>query len=308
MTMLKFTRPESIQVEELSDTYAKIVLEPLEQGYGTTIGNALRRVMLSSIPGAAVTRVRFDNKYHEYETIAGVKEDVLDIILNIKELAIRLEDGKPKQLWIDFQGQGEVTGKDVQTEAGATVINPDHHLVTVGEGGQLKVEMEVEPGFGYRPAEMNKLEDSPLGVIPIDSDFSPVKRANFQVESVRAGERIDYDRLTFEIETNGDIKPEEALSKGAQLLIDHLKLFEEFPQHPFEGMVAEVPEELDKTLEELEFDKRACNLLKEAEIITLEDLLARSRDELLDIHLFGKKTLQRVEERLDELGYLDRLV
>jgi DNA-directed RNA polymerase subunit alpha len=295
-----------IQVEEMSDTHGRIVIEPLERGFGITLGNALRRVLLSSIPGAAVTRVRFNGKYHEYDTIPGVKESILEIILNLKELAIRITRGDElKRLTLVAEGPGEVTAAAIETPSDLEIINKDHHIALLDEGGKLEIELEIETGFGYRPAERNKKEDMPLGVIAIDSDFSPIKRVNYRVEETRVGERTDFDRLILEIETNGGIQPEEALHHAAQILISHFQLFSDFAQHPF-ALAKEEEEELkvlETTLEELGFDKRACNLLREKNIITLGDLLGRSREELLDIHKFGEKSLIKVEERLGELGY-----
>lgn len=294
-----------IKTRKLTETYGKIVIEPLERGYGTTIGNSLRRVILSSIPGAAVTRVRFDGKYHEYDTIDGVKEDILEIILNIKELAIRLRDEEEKRMYLDYEGQGEVTAGDIETEDGVEIINKDQHIATVDEDGSLNIEMEVEPGIGYRPSEMNVEEDSPLGVIPLDADFSPVKSVNFEVESTRVDERTDYERLILEVETKGQIKPEEVLSKAAEILRAHYDLFKDFAQHPFgvEREEEEEPEELSMTLEKLDFDQRAVNLLKGKDIVTLADLVEKTGPQLTDIHGFGRKTLEKVKERLKDLGY-----
>jgi DNA-directed RNA polymerase subunit alpha len=295
-----------IEIEELSETYGRFVMEPLERGYGTTLGNALRRVLLSSIPGAAVTRVRFTGKYHEYDTIPGVKESVLEILLNLKELALRLtHDEEMRRLTLVVDGPGEVTAGRIEAPSGLEILNPDHYIATLDEGGSLEIEMEVETGYGYRPAERNKKEDMPLGVIAIDSDFSPVRRVNYLVEETRVGERSDFDRLILEIETNGGVHPEEALHHAAQILISHFQLFSEFAQHPF-AQAKEEEEELrmlETPLEELGFDKRACNLLREKSILTLGDLLNHTREELLDIHKFGEKSLTKVEERLHELGY-----
>lgn len=290
-----------IKVEELTLTRGVFVVEPLERGYGTTIGNALRRVLLSSIPGAAVTRVRFDGKYHEYDTIDGVKESVLEIILNLKEIAFRLTDGEAKHLYIQHEGAGVVTAGDIELPRGLEVMNPDHVIAMVDQKGKLVLDMEVEPGVGYRPAERNKKGDMPLGIIAVDSDFSPVKRVNFKVEPTRVGERTDYDRIVLEVETNGGVRPEEALQQASQILIGHFELFA-LPVGAAEPVHSE-PEELSKRLEELDFDKRACNLLETKGVITLKDLLQKSREELKDIHGFGDKTLQKVIERVEELGY-----
>lgn len=290
-----------IRVDELTPTRGVFVVEPLERGYGTTLGNALRRVLLSSIPGAAVTRVRFDGKYHEYDTIEGVKESVLEIILNLKEIAFRLTDGEPKHVYIQHEGAGVIRAGDIELPRGLEVMNPDHVIATVDQKGKLVLDMEVEPGVGYRPAERNKKGDMPLGIIAVDSDFSPVKRVNFTVEPTRVGERTDYDRLTLIVETNGGVRPDEALQQASQILIGHFELFT-LPIGATESTAVE-PEELNKRLEELDFDKRACNLLENKGVITLKDLLQKSREELKDIHGFGEKTLQKVIERVEELGY-----
>ena len=298
--------PAKIQVKELTETQGKIVIEPLERGFATTLGNGLRRVLLSAIPGAAVGRVNFAGKYHEYDTIEGVKEDVLEIILNFKDIALRLQGDDLKRLTIEKGGPCEVRAADITLPPGVEVINPDLHIATLNKKGSLEVELEVETGYGYRPAEMNKLENLPLSVIPIDSDFSPVRQVNFVVEDTRVGGRTGYERLILELATDGGIKPEEALSEAARILQRHLDLFHDFAEHPF-GLAAEEGEEeeslLAVPLSELKIDQRACNLLQEAEIMTLGELLARPREELLDIHGFGMKTLTKVEDRLRELDY-----
>jgi DNA-directed RNA polymerase subunit alpha len=290
-----------IKVESLTPYRGLFVVEPLERGYGMTIGNALRRVLLSSIPGAAVTRVRFEGKYHEYDTIEGVKESVLEIILNLKEIAFRLTDGVPKHVYIQHEGAGVVRAGDLELPKGLEVMNPNHVIATVAAHGRLAVDMEVEPGVGYRPAERNKRGDMPLGIIAVDSDFSPVKRVNFKVEPTRVGERTDYDRLLLEVETNGGVRPDEAVQQASQILISHFELFT-VSLGAAEPVPVE-PEELSKRLEELQFDKRACNLLETKGVITLKDLLQKSKEELRDIHGFGEKTLQKVIERVEELGY-----
>lgn len=290
-----------IKVQGLTLTEGVFIVEPLERGYGMTLGNSLRRVLLASIPGAAVTRVRFENKYHEYDTIEGVKETVLEIILNLKEIAFRLTDGEPKHLYLQHEGAGIVRAGDIELPRGLEILNPDHVIATVNEKGKLALDMEVEPGMGYRPAERNKRRDMPLGIIAIDSDFSPVKRVNYRVEPTRVGERTDFDRLILEIHTNGGVRPDEALQRAAQVLIEHFQLFT-LPVGAAEPVEVE-PEELNKSLEELNFDKRACNLLAAKNVFTLKDLLQKSHEELKDIHGFGEKTLQKVLEQVEELGY-----
>jgi DNA-directed RNA polymerase subunit alpha len=305
--MEQAVKPE-IKIEELTESFARIIIEPLERGYGVTVGNPLRRVLLSSIRGAAVTRVRFDGHYHEYDTIAGVKEDLLEIILNLKELAIRLgsenEGGEPLRLQLEAEGPGEITAAQITMPHNVELLNPDLHIATLDEKGKLKLELEVESGSGYRPAERNKRKDMPLGVIPIDSDFSPVKLANSKVEPTRVGERTDYDRLVLEIATNRGVKPEEALSVASQILIEHFQIFHEFALHPLGKRVEiEEPEELSLPLVKLDFDHRACNLLEARGVITLRDLLQKTREEISDIHGFGEKTMEKVELRLAEIGY-----
>ncbi|MFP4589196.1 MAG: DNA-directed RNA polymerase subunit alpha [Candidatus Acetothermia bacterium] len=308
--MIELIQPKDLHFETLTDTSGKLVVEPLESGMGTTLGNSLRRILLSLIPGAAVTRVKFDGKYHEYDTIDGVREDIIEIIMNFKELAIRLKREESKRLYLDAQGPGEVTAQEIEVEPGVEIINPDQPIAHLDDEAFLGVELFVEPGMGYRSAEENKVEDSPLAVIPIDADFSPVKNVNYDVETVRAGGRENCDRLVMEIETDGSIKPEEAVGNAANLFYEHHSLFRDLPQHPFgelselEEEEEEVPEEFEKSLEDLGFNQRACNLLKEKGVDDLESLVEKSSTELLDIHGFGNKTLQKVEAKLSELGYL----
>jgi len=299
--------PKEVKATELDETAAKLVIEPLEPGFATTLGNSLRRTLLTAIPGAAVVRVRFAGKYHEYDTIEGVKEDVLEIILNLKCLSLRLQDDEPKRLTLEKKGAGDVTAADISVPTGVEITNPDLHIATLNSGGVLDLEMEVETGFGYVPAELNREEDAPISVIPIDADFSPVKKVNFIVEETRVGGKTGYERLLLEMDTNGGIRPEEALSEASRILRRHLDIFGSFTEHPFGVSIEETEEaedtELSIPLSELGIDQRACNLLHEADITTLSQLLAHPREELLDIHGFGGKTLSKVEERLSELGH-----
>jgi DNA-directed RNA polymerase subunit alpha len=305
--MAELVFPHGIKTEELTATVGKIVIEPLERGFATTLGNCLRRVLLAAIPGAAVVRVKFAGKDHEYDTIEGVKEDVLEIILNLKGLALRLAGDDLKRLSVERRGPCEVKASDLSLPSGVEVINPDLHIATLNQKGSLEAEIEVEAGFGYRPAEMNKLENQPLSVIPVDSDFSPVKKVDFTVEETRVSGKTGYERLILEVTTNGGIQPEEALSEAARILRYHFELFSGFAEHPFGVAIEEEKDEeesvLTTALTELEIDQRACNLLMEADITTLGELLKRPREELLDIHGFGIKTLSKVEDRLKELGY-----
>jgi len=299
--------PRQIKVETLTETGGRIVIEPLESGFGITLGNSLRRTLLSGIPGAAVVRVRFAGKYHEYDTIEGVKEDVLEIILNLKGLALRVSDDEVKRLTLEKKGAGEVKASDIHVPPGVEIVNPGLHIATLNSKGALDLEIEVEAGFGYVAAELNRLEDSPLSVIPIDADFSPVKKVNFVIEDTRVGGRTGYERMILDLSTDGGIRPEEALSEASRLLQRHLDLFKDFAEHPFGVSIEEgeglAEEGLSVALLDLDIDQRACNLLHEAEITTLNGLLAHPREELLDIHGFGAKTLKKVEERLSELGY-----
>ena len=299
--------PQNIKIEELTEVAGKIAIEPLERGFGTTLGNSLRRVLLSAIPGAAVVRVRFAGKYHEYDTIDGIREDVLEIILNFKSIALRLKGEEMQRMTLTKKGPGAITANDIDVPPEVEIINPDLHIATLAKGATLDVELEVETGFGYVASEMNSLEDSPLSVIPIDADFSPVKRVNFHIEETRVGGKTGYERLVLEMETNGGIKPEEALSEASRILKRHYDLFNDFAEHPYgvsmEEEVEEEAEELSIPLIDLNIDQRACNLLHEADIVTLNDLVTRPREELLDIHGFGGKTLSKVEDRLEELGY-----
>jgi len=299
--------PKEIKVVELTDTSGKVILEPLEPGFGTTLGNAIRRTLLSSIPGAAITRVRFAGKYHEYDTIEGVKEDILEIILNLKGVALRVREEGKRRLTLEKKGPGEAKAGDIEVPPGVEIINPNHLIATLNSKGVLDIEMEVETGFSYLPAELNRSEDAPLSQIPIDADFSPVRRVNYTVEETRVGGKTGYERLVLDLSTNGCIRPEEALSEASKLLSRHLELFRNFAEHPFGVAMAEASpgeeQELAIPLTELDIDQRACNLLQEADIRTLGELLARPREELLDIHGFGAKTLSKVEDRLAELGY-----
>ena len=303
MTM-ELIYPERITWEELGDRYGRLVVEPLERGYATTLGNSLRRVLLSSIPGAAVVRVSFAGKYHEYDTIEGVREDLLNIILNLRGLAIRMDGNETRRMYLNVQGPAEVRAKDIQTPEGIEIVNPDHYIATLNEDGKLEVEMEVEVGRGFRLADENKREDAPVGLIPIDSDFSPIEKVNFQVEETRVGGRSGYERLVLEIWTNGAITPKAALEQAVSILQEHFgRMTRGVVEEAEEAPAEELPEELEKPLTELGFEARACNLLKEAGVITLKDLLSRTKEELLDIHGFGEKTLDKVEARLKELGY-----
>ncbi len=303
--MTPFVYPEMATWAESDDPrYGRLVVAPLERGYATTLGNALRRVLLSAIPGAAVVRVLFPGHFHEYDTIAGVREDVLHIVLNLKGLAIRCQDEALHRLYLNATGPGEVRAGDIETPTGVEIVNPDHLIATLEKKGKLELEMEVEVGRGFRPAEENKRDDAPLSLVPVDADFSLVERVNFTVEPTRVGGRSGYERLLLDVWTNGAITPAEAAGQAVRVLREHLTLLDgaggEVGGREVES---ELSEELLQPLGELGFEVRACNLLREEGVITLADLLARTREEVSDIHGFGEKTLIRLEERLEELGH-----
>ncbi len=303
--MTPFVYPETATWAESDDPrYGRLVVAPLERGYATTLGNALRRVLLSAIPGAAVVRVLFPGHFHEYDTIAGVREDVLHIVLNLKGLAIRCQDEALHRLYLNATGPGEVRAGDIETPTGVEIVNPDHLIATLEKKGKLELEMEVEVGRGFRPAEENKRDDAPLSLVPVDADFSLVERVNFTVEPTRVGGRSGYERLLLDVWTNGAITPAEAVGQAVRVLREHMTLLDgaggEVGGREVE---AELSEELLQPLGELGFEVRACNLLREEGVITLADLLARTREEVSDIHGFGEKTLIRLEERLEELGH-----
>ncbi|HAZ27598.1 TPA: DNA-directed RNA polymerase subunit alpha [Candidatus Acetothermia bacterium] len=301
--MSAFVYPEPATWTEETDRYGRLVVAPLERGYGTTLGNGLRRVLLSAIPGAAVVRVLFPGHFHEYDTIEGVREDVLHIILNLKGLAIRSRDGALHRLYLNAVGPGEVKAVDIETPAGVEIANPDQLVATLEEGGRFELEMEVESGRGFRPAEDNKREDAPLSLVPVDADFSPIERVNFAVEAARVGGRSGYERLVLDLWTNGVISPSAAVAQAVEVLRGHLGLLVEVSAERGAEAAPESSPEMLQPLGELGFEVRACNLLREEGVITLSDLLARTREDVSDIHGFGEKTLARLEERLGELGH-----
>ena len=307
--MIEIEKP-NITLNEKNDdnSYGKIVVEPLERGYGTTLGNSLRRILLSSLPGAAVTSINIQGVLHEFSTIPGVREDVTEIILNIKNLAAKMNVPGPAQLLIDAKGPREVTAADIITGGDVEIVNEDLHIATLEEGAELIIEMEMEQGRGYVVAERNKKENQAIGVIPIDSIYTPVKKVNFTVEDTRVGNRTDFDKLTFEIWTNGTIEPEEAVSLGAKILNEHLNLFISLTEHvnDVEIMVEKEEDEKEKvlemTIEELDLSVRSYNCLKRAGINTVEELTYKSEEDMMQVRNLGKKSLDEVEKKLDELG------
>ena len=288
--------------------YGKFIVEPLERGYGTTLGNSLRRIFLSSLPGAAVTSVKIDGILHEFSTIPGVKEDVTEIILNLKKLAVRLNGENTKRVLINTIGPKEVTAADIIGDADMEIFNPDLHIATLEEGASLVIEINLARGRGYVPAEHNKTENTPIAVIPVDSIFTPVKKVNFTVENTRVGQVTDYDKLILEIWTDGSIRPEEGVSIGAKIMQEHLNLFIELTDDTDSMEIMVEKEEsqkekaLEMTIEELELSVRSFNCLKRAAINTVEELTQRSEEDMMKVRNLGKKSLDEVKHKLEELG------
>ncbi|MCX7779964.1 MAG: DNA-directed RNA polymerase subunit alpha [Negativicutes bacterium] len=311
--MIEIEKPK-IEIAETSEDnrYGKFVWEPLERGYGITLGNSLRRVLLSSLPGAAVTSVKIDGVLHEFSTVPGVREDVTDIILNLKELGLKLYSEEPKVIRIDFEGEGEVRGRDIIADPDVEILTPDLHIATVAQGGSLKMEMTVERGRGYVPADRNKKADHVIGVIPIDSIFSPVIKVNYTVTDTRVGNVTDYDKLTLEVWTDGSIRPEEAVSKAAGIMVAHLKLFQNIAGAPADqddmaDHFSEPPEDagskiLEMNIEDLDLSVRSYNCLKRAGINTVAELVQKSEEDMMKVRNLGRKSLEEVKKKLEELG------
>ncbi len=309
--MKDFQIPMRVEVdkETLSPTYGKFSTEAFERGFGTTIGNSLRRVLLSSLTGAAVTTVRIESVLHEFSTIPGVTEDVTGIILNVKSLRLKLHTDKPKTIRLRKKGPGEAKGSDIIHDADVAILTPDLHIATLDKEATLDIEMVVKPGRGYVPAERNKEEGLPIGVIAVDSIYSPIKRVNFHVENARVGRVTDYDKLTLEIWTDESITPRDALSTAAGILRDHLDIFihpedlgESKPEARREERAREVNKHLFRSVNELELSVRAANCLKNANIKTIADLVQKTEMEMLKTKNFGKKSLNEIKEILAEMG------
>ena len=307
--MIEIEKPK-IEIVELSDDniYGKFVVEPLERGYGTTLGNSLRRVLLSSLPGASVSTIKIQGVLHEFSTIPGVLEDVPEIILNIKDIAAKMYTDEPVTLRIEVEGSKEVTAGDIITGPDVEIINKDLHIATVNEDGKLYMELEMNKGRGYVTAERNKKEGQAIGVIPVDSIYTPVKKANFLVENTRVGQITDYDRLTLEVWTNGTIKPDEATSLGAKILTEHLNLFIGLTDHVSDVEIMVEKEEdkkekvLEMTIEELDLSVRSYNCLKRASINTVEELTQKTEEDMMKVRNLGKKSLEEVQKKMAELG------
>ncbi len=307
--MIEIEKPK-IECVELSpdNTYGKFVVEPLERGYGITLGNSLRRVLLSSLPGTAVTSVKIDGILHEFSTIPGVKEDVTEIILNLKELSAKIYSDETKTVRIEAYGPGEVTAGDIIADADVEILNSDLHIATLEENAKLIMEITLSKGRGYVPAENNKTDTTAIGVIPVDSIYTPVKKVNYFVENTRVGQVTDYDKLTLEIWTNGSIKPDEGASLGAKILTEHLNLFISLTEHidDVEIMVEKEEDKKEKvkemTIEELELSVRSYNCLKRAGINTVEELTQKTEEDMMKVRNLGKKSLEEVQNKLAELG------
>jgi DNA-directed RNA polymerase subunit alpha len=306
-----FQRPKRVEVDTdtLTATYGRFTAQPFERGFATTIGNALRRCLLSSIEGAAITAVNIEGVLHEFSSLAGVVEDVTDIILNLKQMAITLHTEEPKVLSIDVEGPGEVTAGQMSEDPQIEIFDPNVHIATLNEEGRLKLQAQVKRGRGYVSADRNFDESMGIGWIPVDSAHSPVRRVNYRVEAARLGQTTDYERLILEVWTNGTVRPEEAVSLAALLLKDHLGIFiqtEESLRHDGSEMGGEELAGLDallaKNIDELDLSVRSANSLKNANIHTLRDLVRRSEKDMLETKNFGKKSLEEVQEVLDKLG------
>ncbi len=307
--MLEMEKPRIECVEKESDrNYGKFVIEPLERGYGITLGNSLRRVLLSSLPGAAVTSIKMDGILHEFSTIPNVVEDTTEIILNLKRMVLNYNGGERKIIRLEQEGPKNVTAGDIETDAEIEILNPDLHIASLDKDGKLEIEMTVERGRGYVSADQQPIKnDEIVGLIPIDSIYTPVTRVNYTVDNARVGKRTDFDSLTLEVWTNGSISPEEAISLSAQILIEYLKLFTEIDDTyaEVEILVEKEEEQKDKVLEmsieELELSVRASNGLKRANINTVGDLIEKTREEMSKIRNLGQKSLEEIERKLKEL-------
>ncbi|WGD60733.2 DNA-directed RNA polymerase subunit alpha [Bacillus velezensis] len=307
--MIEIEKPK-IETVEISDDakFGKFVVEPLERGYGTTLGNSLRRILLSSLPGAAVTSIQIDGVLHEFSTIEGVVEDVTTIILHIKKLALKIYSDEEKTLEIDVQGEGTVTAADITHDSDVEILNPDLHIATLGENASFRVRLTAQRGRGYTPADSNKRDDQPIGVIPIDSIFTPVSRLSYQVENTRVGQVANYDKLTLDVWTDGSTGPKEAIALGSKILTEHLNIFvglTDEAQHA-EIMVEKETDQKEKvlemTIEELDLSVRSYNCLKRAGINTVQELANKTEEDMMKVRNLGRKSLEEVKAKLEELG------
>jgi DNA-directed RNA polymerase subunit alpha len=300
-------RPRTLEVEEKTATYGKFTCEPLERGFGLTLGNSLRRILWSSLQGAAITHVKFDSALHEFTSLPDVVEDVTDIILNLKEVLLRVDVDKTYTVRLDAEGEGEVTAKDIQLSTGITILNPDHHIATMSGGAKLNLELTIGSGRGYVPSDRQPKNGS-VETIPIDALFSPIKKVNFAVTNARVGQQTDYDKLTLEIWTNGAVTPEDALAFAAKILKEQLNIFINFEEvaEPEEPQVNEEQEKLNenlwRTVDELELSVRSANCLQNANIKYIGELVQKSESEMLKTKNFGRKSLKEIKDTLDDMG------
>ncbi len=307
--MIEFEKP-NIECLEINDdsNYAKFVCEPLERGYGVTIGNSLRRILLSSLPGSAITSVKIDGVVHEFSTIPNVVEDVPEIIINLKNVRLKTFDNEEKIIRIDFKGEGEVKASDIISDSSVEILNPDLHIATVSEGGHLKMEMTVDKGRGYNSAAKNKKPNQDISVLPIDSIYTPVKKVNYSVENTRVGQMVDFDKLIIEVWTDGSLKADEALSLAAKVMTGHLEIFIDLSEATKNTQVMIEKEEskkekvLEMSIEDLELSVRSFNCLKRAGISTVEDLANKTEEDMMKVRNLGKKSLDEVTHKLHSLG------
>ena len=305
--MIEFEKPNIIKIDE-NKNYGIFVVEPLERGYGTTLGNSLRRVLLASLPGAAVTSINIEGVLHEFDTVPGVREDVMQIILNVKGIAVKSYVEDEKTIELDVEGPAEITAGDILTDSDIEIVNPDHYLFTIGEGASLKAIMTVNTGRGYVPADENKKDDAPVGTLAVDSIYTPVKKVNYQVEPARVGSNDGFDKLTLEIMTDGTIIPEDALGLSARILTEHLDLFTNLTEVAKSTDVMKETEKvsddrvLDRTIEELDLSVRSYNCLKRAGINTVFDLTEKTEPEMMKVRNLGRKSLEEVKVKLADLG------
>ena len=307
--MIEIEKPKIETVELNEDAkYGKFVIEPLERGYGTTLGNSLRRILLSSLPGAAVTAIQIDGVLHEFSTVEGVVEDVTTIILNLKKLALKIYSDEEKTLEIDVQGEGIVTAADITHDSDVEILNPDLHIATLAKDAHFRVRLTAKRGRGYTPADANKSEDQPIGVIPIDSIYTPVSRVTYQVEKTRVGQVANYDKLTLDVWTDGSIGPKEAISLGAKILTEHLNIFVGLTDEAQNAEIMVEKEEdqkekvLEMTIEELDLSVRSYNCLKRAGINTVQELANKTEEDMMKVRNLGRKSLEEVKHKLEELG------
>ncbi len=308
--MIEIEKPRIETLDLLPDgTYGKFILEPLERGFGTTIGNSLRRVLLSSLPGVAATSIKIDGVVHEFSTVPGVTEDVTEIVLNIKSLTAKLHCDEPKTVYIEAEGPCEVTGGSIKADSEVEILNPELHIATLGEGAKLNMEIVLDKGRGYVPAEKNKQNPAVIGVIPVDSIYTPVVKANYTVENTRVGQITDYDKLILEVWTNGTISAKESVSLAAKVLTEHLNLFVELSGDTYNGEIMVEKDNkgkekvLEMTIEELDLSVRSFNCLKRAGINTVEDLINKSEEDMMKVRNLGRKSLEEVIHKLESLGF-----